>query len=154
MSIAGYNVKEFPTDSCHCHDRQAEGAGCIVLFIIVFLVSLVALDFITKKLRLIDWHTSFEAMSALGAVLIPLAVVYIETKVERTRTKIESENAHAIEKMQEILKKNEEILSSIKEYEDKYREDIEALSKLRKSGTPLMTGKVNGTTASFDRVSL
>ena len=93
-------------------------------------------------------------MSALGAVLIPLAVVYIETKVERTRTKIESENAHAIEKMQEILKKNEEILSSIKEYEDKYREDIEALSKLRKSGTPLMTGKVNGTTASFDSVSL
>ena len=56
-----------------------KGAGCIVLFIIVFLVSLVALDFITKNLRLIDWHTSFEAMSALGAVLIPLAVVYIET---------------------------------------------------------------------------
>ena len=77
-----------------------KGAVCIVLFVIVFLVSLVALNFITKNLRLIDWHTSFEAMSALGAVLIPLAVVYIETKVERTRTKIESENAHAIEKMQ------------------------------------------------------
>lgn len=57
-----------------------KGAGCIVLFIIVFLVSLVALDFITKNLRLIDWHTSFEAMSALGAVLIPLAAVQRQNK--------------------------------------------------------------------------
>lgn len=83
-------------------------------------------------------------MSALGTVLIPLAVVYIETKVERTRTRIESENAEAIEEMKAILEENQKVLRSVKEFEDTYGEDVKAFARIRRSSNTLLTGEMHG----------
>lgn len=89
-----------------------------VLLCTIFVGCLLFLSFITSTVDFINWGNAFDGMSALGTVLIPLAVVYIETKVERTRTRIESENAEAIEEMKAILEENQKVLRSVKEFED------------------------------------
>lgn len=52
-----------------------------VLLCTIFVGCLLFLSFITSTVDFINWGNAFDGMSALGTVLIPLAVVYIETKV-------------------------------------------------------------------------
>lgn len=121
--------------------RFLKGLLYTILLCLVFMGVILFLSFITSYVPSLNWSVAFEAMSALGTILIPLAVVYIETKVERTRTKIESENAETIKKMSVILEENQKVLHSIKEFEDEYGEDIKALARVRRSNDNLLTGK-------------
>lgn len=115
-----------------------------VLLCTIFVGCLLFLSFITSTVDFINWGNAFDGMSALGTVLIPLAVVYIETKVEHTRTRIESENAEAIEEMKAILEENQKVLRSVKEFEDTYGEDVKAFARIRRSSNTLLTGEMHG----------
>lgn len=119
-------------------------ATYIVLPLLGFIVSIPFFNWFTQKTPSVDWQNVFDGISALGAVFVPLAVVYIENQVNRTRIRIESENAVAIQEMKEILEANQKVLSSVKEFENTYGEDIKELARVRRSSDNILSGEMHG----------